>query len=233
MSSATAALTTSETPLRTLGRSGLTVSEIGVGCWAIGGPDWNVNDMGWSGTNDADSLAGLFRGFELGANHFDTADVYGHGHSERLLGTFLREVPRDSVVIGTKTGYFRGTAVSAYHPLHMRHQLEMSLSNLGTDYIDIYYLHNFHFGVDDEFLESAIEQMRAFREQGHVRCVGMRGPHRYTAERELADRPRGDKIRRFLDVAELVEPDVVQLRFNMLTPPASRRAVFDWARERG
>src|SRR5205807_3620708 len=128
--------------MRLLGKSGLRVSEVGTGCWAIGGPDWNLEmEMGWSGTNDEQSLAGLRRAFELGANHFDTADVYGHGHSERLIGKFLRGVSRDEVVIGTKVGYFRGCAAHAFHPLHMRHQLEMSLNNLGTEHIDIYYLH--------------------------------------------------------------------------------------------
>src|SRR5260370_25937969 len=94
--------------MRKLGKSGLNVSEIGVGCWAIGGLDWNLNmDMGWRGTSDEQSLSGLERAFELGATHFDTADVYGHGHSERLVGNFLRHVPRDSVVVATKGGYFR------------------------------------------------------------------------------------------------------------------------------
>ncbi len=79
--------------MRILGKSGLLVSEIGIGCWAIGGLDWNLNmEMGWGDTNDEQSLAGLYKAFDLGANHFDTADVYGHGHSERLIGIFLKSV---------------------------------------------------------------------------------------------------------------------------------------------
>ena len=153
--------------MRTLGRSDLTVSAIGIGGWAIGGPDTNLNmDMGWGGTDDDQSLEGLIKAFELGANHFDTADVYGHGHSERLIGRFLKQVPRYTVVIGTKVGYFRGCAPNAYHPLHIRHQLEMSLSNLGTDYIDIYYFHNFHFGIHDEYLLAAIEMMNRLQRRG-------------------------------------------------------------------
>lgn len=106
-----------------LGKSGLAVSEIGIGCWAIGGPDWNLNmAMGWGGTDDEQSLAGLHKGYELGANHYDIADVYGHGHSERLIGKLLKDVPRDRIVVGTKVGYFHGCAPHAYHPLHMRHQ---------------------------------------------------------------------------------------------------------------
>jgi aryl-alcohol dehydrogenase-like predicted oxidoreductase len=100
--------------MRKLGSSNLTVSEIGIGGWAIGGPDTNLNmDMGWADTDDDQSLKGLFKAFELGANHFDTADIYGHGHSERLIGLFLKQVPRHAVVISTKVGYFRGCAPNA------------------------------------------------------------------------------------------------------------------------
>ncbi|MCA1595770.1 MAG: aldo/keto reductase, partial [Chloroflexi bacterium] len=79
---------------RMMGRSGLRVSEISLGCWAIGGPSWrDGHAVGWSGNNDEDSLAGLHRAFECGINHLDTADVYGDGHSERMIGRFLKEVP--------------------------------------------------------------------------------------------------------------------------------------------
>jgi aryl-alcohol dehydrogenase-like predicted oxidoreductase len=78
---------------RRLGSSGLQVSALGVGCWAIGGPAVNLGlPMGWSTADDKATLRGLLRAFELGATLFDTADVYGLGHSERLLGRFLRQV---------------------------------------------------------------------------------------------------------------------------------------------
>src|ERR1019366_7587153 len=71
--------------MRVLGKTGIVVSEVGVGCWGIGGPDWNLNmPMGWGGNDDEESRRGLRCAIDLGANHFDTADVYGHGHSERL-----------------------------------------------------------------------------------------------------------------------------------------------------
>ncbi|MGH8909843.1 MAG: aldo/keto reductase [Egibacteraceae bacterium] len=69
--------------------------------------------MGWSTADDKASLQGLLRAFELGATLFDTADVYGRGRSERPLGRFLREVPRDQVVIASKVGYLAGTAPNA------------------------------------------------------------------------------------------------------------------------
>ena len=162
---------------RPLGSSGITVFPLGVGCWVIGGEDVNLGlHMGWGTAEDGASLRGLARAFELGPSLSDTADIYGHGHAERLLGRFLRGVPRDQVVITSKVGYFAGTAPNAFHPLHMRHQLEQTLDNLGTGYLDIYFFHNFHFGPEDLYLTDAIEQMRGFREQGLVRAVGMRGP---------------------------------------------------------
>ena len=98
---------------RILGSSRLVVDEVGMGGWPIGGPDWNLNEMGWTGVTDEDSIAGLRRAYELGANFFDTADIYGHGRSERLIGQLVSEVSRGSIMIGTKVGYFSGTAPCA------------------------------------------------------------------------------------------------------------------------
>jgi aryl-alcohol dehydrogenase-like predicted oxidoreductase len=90
---------------------GLTVNPLGVGCWAIGGPTVNAGyPVGWGSVDDARSLDGLRTALEHGANFFDTADVFGHGHSERLLGQLLKEVDRESVHIASKIGWVRGTA---------------------------------------------------------------------------------------------------------------------------
>ncbi|MGH8904393.1 MAG: aldo/keto reductase [Egibacteraceae bacterium] len=219
---------------RRLGSNGIEVFPLGVGCWAIGGEGVNLGlPMGWSTAEDRASLQGLLRAFELGANLFDTADVYGHGRSERLLGRFLREVPRDQAVITSKVGYFAGTAPSAYQPLHMRHQLEQTLDNLSTDYLDIYFLHNFDFGPDDAYLAGAIEQMQAFRAQGLVRAIGMRGPHRFALEGLAAPKAgRSDKHARFRKVFGLVQPDVLAVRYNPLTPDGPDD-VFAWTRRHG
>jgi len=205
---------------RQLGSSGLSVSALGLGCWAIGGSAVNLGlPMGWSTADDGAALRGLERAFELGANLFDTADVYGLGHSERLVGQFLRRVPREQVVVCSKVGYFRGTAANAYQPLHLRHQLEQTLDNLGTGYVDVYFLHNFDFGPDDAYLPAAIEQVRGFQAAGLVRAVGMRGPHRLATERlSVPKTERGDKYTRFREVFALVRPELLAVRFNLLTP---------------
>lgn len=184
---------------RVLGRSGLKVSEISLGCWAIGGPSWRDGSaVGWTGNNDEDSLTGLRRAWELGINHFDTADVYGDGHSERVLGRWLKEVPRDKVVIASKVGWFRGTAANAMEPLHIRHQLEQSLDNLGTDYIDLHFFHNTNFGPNDQNLEGAAEMMRKLKDEGKVRVIGQ----------------SGYGTRDFLRVCPVTQPDVLQFNYN-------------------
>ncbi len=197
---------------RILGRSGLRVSDISLGCWAIGGPSWrDGNPVGWSGNNDEESLAGLRRAFELGINHLDTADVYGDGHSERIIGRWLREVPRDQVVIASKVGWFRGTAPNAMQPVHVRHQLEQTLTNLGTDYVDLQYFHNANFGPHDQYLEGAAEMMRKLKDEGKVRVIGQSA---YSF---------GD----FQRVCPATQPDVLQFHFNAFDPPQSE--LFEWA----
>jgi methylglyoxal reductase len=223
---------------RQLGSSGLEASALGVGCWAIGGPAVNLDlPMGWSTADDTAALEGLARAFELGATLFDTADVYGLGHSERLLGRFLRQVPREQVMVASKVGYFRGTATNAYQPLHLRHQLEQTLENLGTDYLDVYFLHNFDFGPDDAYLPAAIEQMRGFQQAGLIRAVGMRGPHRLATERLTTPKgERGDKHARFRKVFGLVRPEVLAVRYNLLTPdpePGGPGDIFAFAARHG
>jgi len=149
-------------PQRVLGRCGIQASAVGVGCWPLGGPDQNLGlPMGWAEIDEAVAVSGLQRAFELGATLFDTADVYGHGRSERLLGRLVAQVPRDAVVLVSKVGYFVGTAPHGYHPGHMRRQLEQTLENLGTDHLDVYSLHHGDFGPDDRYLDGAIEAMRA------------------------------------------------------------------------
>ncbi|HEY8985335.1 MAG TPA: aldo/keto reductase [Streptomyces sp.] len=216
---------------------GLSVHPIGIGCWAIGGPDNNLNlPMGWSTVDDTASRRGLERAYGLGANLFDTADVYGHGHSERILGRFVGTVRRDTLVLSSKVGYFTGTAAHAYDPRHMRRQLETTLDNLRTDHLDIYFLHNAEFGPHDRYLEGAITAMRTFQSEGLITTIGMRGPHRFATERVTVPKPqRADKHARFRHLFTLVEPDYLAVRHNALTPPppAGQQDIFAFAAEHG
>ena len=95
---------------RRLGRTGLMVSEVGFGGWPIGG-------QMWGSVEDEESLAALQRAFDLGVNFYDTADVYGHGHSEDLIGQAFASV-RPNVLIATKCGFdfYRGEPAAAGAP---------------------------------------------------------------------------------------------------------------------
>ncbi|GAA3971005.1 aldo/keto reductase [Streptomyces marokkonensis] len=132
---------------RTLGRSGIEVSALGFGCWAIGG-EWQDADgqpLGWGRVDDEESVRAIRRALDLGVTFFDTADVYGTGHSERLLGRALGR-RRDDVVIATKWGNVfdadtRTLTGADDSPAYARKALTASLERLGTDHVDLYQLH--------------------------------------------------------------------------------------------
>jgi aryl-alcohol dehydrogenase-like predicted oxidoreductase len=140
---------------RKLGPSGLKVSALGLGCWAIGGPFWRGDQpVGWGQVDDQESMRALERALDLGVTFFDTADVYGCGHSERLLGRVLAG-RRESVVLATKFGNrfdekTRKITGRDASPEAIRRACEASLRRLQTDYIDLY---QFHLG--DYVLEQA------------------------------------------------------------------------------
>jgi len=142
---------------RMLGKSGMKVSEIILGCWAMGG--------GYFGdAADRDSIEAVRASFELGVNTFDTAEVYGRGHSERVLGKALEGIDRDKYVISSKV--FKH---------NMRHDLliracEQSLRNLKTDYLDIYFL---HYPVDNVPIGESMEAMLELKERGLIRAIGL------------------------------------------------------------
>ncbi|MEU2566713.1 MULTISPECIES: aldo/keto reductase [Streptomyces] len=132
---------------RTLGRSGIQVSALGFGCWAIGGEwqDGAGQPLGWGKVDDEESVRAVHRALDLGVTFFDTADVYGAGHSERILGRALGP-RRDDVVVATKWGnlFDPGTRTASGtddSPEHLRRALTASLRRLGTDHVDLYQLH--------------------------------------------------------------------------------------------
>lgn len=134
--------------MKKLGKSGIEVSALGMGCWAIGGPfSWDGNPVGWGRVDDAESLRAVQRALELGVTLFDTAAVYGCGHSERSLGQALKG-HRAEVVITTKFGIDFDEAKREVigvnmdiTPDYVRASCEASLKRLGTDYLDVLQLH--------------------------------------------------------------------------------------------
>ena len=138
---------------RKLGRSGIEVSALGMGCWAIGGPFFEKGTpLGWGGVDDNESIRAVHRAMELGVNFFDTANVYGAGHSERVLAKALAGKRKD-VVIATKFNAVfdeqtREVTGSDSTPAGIRKACEDSLKRLETDYIDLYQFHDNGFPAD-------------------------------------------------------------------------------------
>jgi aryl-alcohol dehydrogenase-like predicted oxidoreductase len=124
---------------RTLGRTGLLVSEIGFGAWGIGGR--TAAETSYGDTDDRTSLAALARARDCGITFFDTSAAYGDGHSEELIGTAFRAC-RDKVVLATKAGYESWDRPPDFSPEAIVASTERSLRRLQTDYVDLLMLHN-------------------------------------------------------------------------------------------
>ncbi|MET8824107.1 aldo/keto reductase [Streptomyces rochei] len=187
--------------------AGMTVHPLGVGCRPIGGL---VTGTGTSPSRselqDDDARDGLKWAVKRGATVFDTADIYGLGHSERLVGQALAH-DRDKVCITTRVA-FRGTAAHLYAPPHLRHQLEQTLENLQTDYLDVVFLDADSLG--DCFLDDAAVTVKDLRARRLIRAVGLSLPSQSAA----SDPAAGARLARVLDT---MEPDVLAVRYNGLT----------------
>lgn len=216
---------------------GQKVSRIGAGCWTIGGPATNNGiPIGWDNVDENAAYEGLQRALEAGITLFDTADVYGLGRSERLIGRLLRETERDSIVISSKVGYFAGTAEHPYVPRQMLHQFATTLDNLATSYVDLYHLHSSEFGPRDVHLEPAITTMQRLRDQGRIHAIGMRAPRRFAVEwADTPDHPDAAETRRFLHLFRTVRPDVLTVRHNLMTRlyGPGETDIFAFARTQG
>jgi aryl-alcohol dehydrogenase-like predicted oxidoreductase len=161
---------------RTLGKSGIQVSALGLGTARIGGLDWQRDDLTIQYRQDQVDAAirAIHRAFDLGINFFDTADVYGGGHSERILGQALAG-RRHQVVIATKFGesfdeQTRQPTGEEPSPAYIRHACQASLRRLDTDYIDLYLLH-----IRDYDLARAGEVRHTLEElvdEGKIRYYG-------------------------------------------------------------
>ena len=169
-------MSTIKTMQRTLGRSNLQVSALGLGCWAIGGPwFWLDGQGGWGDVDDTESVRAIHSALEHGINFFDTAANYGTGHSERILARALQG-KRDQAVIATKFGFHvdeaekRVTLRTDDHLLHVRKECEASLRRLNTDVIDLYQLHVWDYPV--EKVPAMVELLESLVREGKIRYYG-------------------------------------------------------------
>ena len=157
-----------------LGRTKTPVSAISLGTWAFGGENKiGKKSIGWANQSDSDSRSVLIKAWENQINHWDTADVYGEGHSERIIGSTWGDIPRESIFLATKVGWDMGPFSHWYHPKYMKNKIEKSLSNLKTNYIDLLYLHHCNFGKHDEYFDDAVEVLKTFQSQGKIRFTGL------------------------------------------------------------
>jgi aryl-alcohol dehydrogenase-like predicted oxidoreductase len=152
--------------MRTLGRSGIEVSAVGLGCWAIGGPAYRgETPVGWGEVDDEESVRAIHAALDMGVNFLDTANVYGAGHSEVVVGRALTG-KRSQAIIATKFGNTftegdRQLISTNAEPVYIRQACEASLRRLNTDYVDLYQFHlgNYDFdkaGEVRETLESLV-----------------------------------------------------------------------------
>ncbi len=150
---------------RTLGITELQVSEIGFGTWGLGGTSYGPVD-------DRESVRALKRAHELGINFYDTADLYGNGHSEVILRQALGSI-RSKIYIATKGGTLPHSGFHMpqdFSPSYMRKALEASLSRLATDYVDLYQLHSPKL---EDLTQELLETLETFRREGKVRHYGI------------------------------------------------------------
>jgi aryl-alcohol dehydrogenase-like predicted oxidoreductase len=149
---------------RSLGRTGLEVSVVGFGAMTIGGIFGPVDD--------AVSLKALHAAVDAGMNFIDTSDAYGAGHSERVIGTFLKERPdRDRIVVCTKGGNNMVTGARNFTPDYIRNCIAGSLQRLGVDAIDVYLLHN--PSLANLQAEDSFEVLEAYKAQGKIKHWGV------------------------------------------------------------
>ena len=152
-----------------LGHTGLEITRVGFGAWAIGGGGW---EFGWGPQEDDESIAAINRALELGVNWIDTAAAYGFGHSEEMVGRALQGVSERPYVF-TKASLLEGPGRRVVHSLKrdsILREAHASLERLGTDAIDLYQL---HWPIPDQDIEEGFSALAELRERGLVRHIGV------------------------------------------------------------
>lgn len=187
---------------RTLGRTGLKVSVMGIGG---GGPSrlGKRNDI----NTEADSIAIVLQGLDAGINFIDTAEAYG---TEDIVGKAVAQRSRDSIVISTK----KSTWGEQITPENVVTSLEASLRRLQTDYVDIYHLHGLHLDQYDYALNDLVPVLQRLQGQGKIRFIGVTEAWNHDVNHDMLRRAVLDDVW-----------DVMMVGFNILNQSA-RESVF-------
>jgi aryl-alcohol dehydrogenase-like predicted oxidoreductase len=198
------------------GRTGVEVPAVSLGTWGYSGANMaGDSPVGWTGHDDAKAKEALAAAYDREITHWDTADVYGNGRAEGLIGEMWPVVPRDAIFLATKVGWDSGPYPHAYHPQLIRERFSRSLELLQTDHVDLYYMHHCDFGDGDRHLDEALEVFHALREEGKVRFIG------------LSDWNSSNIMR----VIERVDPDVVQPYRNVMDDDYTSSGLRAWVED--
>lgn len=151
---------------RKLGNTGLDISALSFGASSLG-QEFRQVDIG-------EAMRAVHTALDLGMNFIDTSAYYGRGMSEVLLGIALREIPRDSYLLGSKLGRY-DVGHFDFRPERVTESVDVSLHRLGTDYLDIMLCHDIEFVDMDQVIQEAIPALRREQEKGKVRFIGISG----------------------------------------------------------
>ena len=197
---------------RQFGHTRLRVSEIGFGTWGLGGT--HGDSVAYGRTDDRQSLAALRRAFDRGINFYDTADFYGLGHSEQLLGAAFGGLRRH-VVIATKAG-FVDARTQDFSPNHIETALDASLRRLRTDYVDLFLLHSPPLETLERQSDTwdCVERLRGI---GKARAIG------------ISVRSPDDGLAAVAQFA----PDAIEVNFNLADQRALQNGLFERCAHQG
>jgi myo-inositol catabolism protein IolS len=201
--------------MRRFGTTGVEVSVVGIGGWQMGGPDTPDGiGYGWGDVDDERSVRIIHRAEELGVNLIDTADVYGNGHSEAVIGRALAG-RRDRWVIASKGGRVKTPEKRGeykdYSATHIREACEASLQRLGTDYLDFYQLHG---DPAEDLVADTMTELAILQDEGKIRFYGI-------------STSKAETIQRLLSYGPL---QVCQIGYNLLK---REQAALDYCAEQG
>ncbi|MBK8980144.1 MAG: aldo/keto reductase [Planctomycetes bacterium] len=192
---------------RDLGSTGIPLTTVGLGTWAIGGANWR---FGWGASDDREAVAALVRGVRAGANWIDTAAVYGFGHAEELVGAALKQIgPGSRPFVATKCSRLpqeSGVPRGCLQRDSILRECEASLRRLGVDHIDLYQV---HWPDPEADLEEGWDALGTLLQQGKIRFAGVSNFDVAQLDRVQARRPVASLQPPYSMVRRGIEPAVL------------------------
>ena len=191
---------------RRLGATGLELSVVGFGAWAIGGGQW---EYAWGPQDDKQSLEAIIKAYECGINWIDTAAAYGLGHSEIVVGNALKELGRDSLIVATKCGITwdsQGKIARWVSAQQVRREIEASLKRLDIECIDLYQV---HWPYPEENIEEVWTAMANIVKQGQAKYIGVSNYNIAQMERAQKIHPIASAQNRYSAIHRDVEKDML------------------------